>query len=270
MTKNQPDRADTKPRPKLVYPTAEDGANGRESPAKGASSEMAYRKLRHDIISLTLAPGEVLEEAVLVRALGLSRTPVREAIIRLAAEGLLETLPNKGARVAPMGWNDIREHLEAFDMMQGLITRWAALRRTTAQLQTADSEAKAFERAYADGDSERMMESNWRFHAAIAACAGNGVLEGFYNRLLTENLRIARFAMMYEAYADTQHFRAHLQIILDEHRQMVEAIGTRNADGAEELGHSHARLAKKRVAEVLTGGLEPALMQRRSDPDDRR
>ncbi len=267
MSRSPKPMNDTKPRPKLVYPTAEHGKIGKGNPAKGASSEMAYRKLRHDIISLTLAPGEVLEEASLVRVLGLSRTPLREAIVRLAAEGLIETLPNKGARVAPMGWNDIREHLEAFDVMQGMMTRWAALRRTQDQLRLLDVEATAFERAYEEQDSERMMETNWRFHAAVAACAGNGALEGFYNRLLTESLRIARFAMVYEAYSNTEHFHAHLKLILDEHRAMVDAIAARNADGAEALGHSHAKLAKKRVAEVLTGGLEPTLMPRRHDPD---
>lgn len=269
MARNPKRVTEAKPRPKLVYPTAEHGKVGTGSPAKGASSELAYRKLRRDIISLTLAPGEVLEEASLVRVLGLSRTPLREAIIRLAAEGLLETLPNKGARVAPMGWNDIREHLEAFDVMQGMITRWAALRRSTDQLRTLDVEATAFERAYEERDSERMLETNWRFHAAIAACAGNTSLEGFYNRLLTESLRIARFAMVYEAYANTEQFESHLQLILDEHRAMVATIGARDADGAEALGHSHARLAKKRVAEVLTGDLNPALMPRRHDPDER-
>ena len=96
---------------------------------KGASSEHAYRALMHEIVSFTLVPGEDLDEATLVGRLGVSRTPVREALVRLAAEGLVQLVPNRGARVAPMGWNDIREHLEAFDVSQRLVTRWAAIRR---------------------------------------------------------------------------------------------------------------------------------------------
>lgn len=71
---------------------------------KGGSSELAYRALMQEIVSFTLVPGEDLDEATLVGRLGVSRTPVREALVRLAAEGLVQLVPNRGARVAPMGW----------------------------------------------------------------------------------------------------------------------------------------------------------------------
>ena len=95
--------------------------------SKGGSSEFAYQVIRAEIVSLALAPGSDLDEAALVSRLGLSRTPLREALVRLAGEGLVQILPNRGTRVAPMGWNDIREHLEAFDLSQRLVTRWASM-----------------------------------------------------------------------------------------------------------------------------------------------
>lgn len=97
--------------------------------AKGSSSEVAYRQLRDEIVSLKLEPGANLDEAGTVSRLGLSRTPVRKALVMLSGEGLVELLPNRGARVATMDWNEIREHLEDFEMMQRLVTRWAAIRR---------------------------------------------------------------------------------------------------------------------------------------------
>ncbi len=220
--------------------------------SKGGSSEFAYQVIRGEIVSLALAPGADLDEATLVSRLGLSRTPLREALVRLAGEGLVQILPNRGARVAPMGWNDIREHLEAFDLSQRLVTRWAALRRTEAQIAVIDAERAAFEAATQKRDSEAMLEINWRFHAAIAACCRNGVVERFYLQLLTTNLRISRLAMTYDCFASEEAYRTHVGNIIREHREMVEAIRARDADRADALGSSHAGLARKRVSECLT------------------
>lgn len=226
-------------------------ANGGKI-SKGGSSEFAYRVVRSEIVSLALAPGSDLDEAALGQRLGLSRTPLREALVRLAGEGLVQILPNRGARVAPMGWNDIREHLEAFDLSQRLVTRWAALRRTEPQIATIEIERVAFEAATTRRDSEAMLEINWRFHAAIAACCRNSVVERFYLQLLTINLRISRLAMTYDCFASEDAYRAHVGTIMREHTEMVEAIRARDADRADALGSSHAGLARKRVSETLT------------------
>ncbi|MBP2151177.1 GntR family transcriptional regulator [Xanthobacter flavus] len=212
--------------------------------SKGGSSEFAYQVIRAEIVSLALAPGSDLDEAALVSRLGLSRTPLREALVQI--------LPNRGTRVAPMGWNDIREHLEAFDLSQRLVTRWAALRRTEAQIAAIDAQREAFEAAAAQRDSEAMLEINWRFHAAIAACCRNSVVERFYLQLLTTNLRISRLAMTYDCFATEEAYDAHIGNIIREHREMVEAIRARDADRADALGSSHAGLARKRVSECLT------------------
>lgn len=219
---------------------------------KGRGGAFAYRRLRDDIVSLALEPGADLEEAGLVARLGLSRTPVREALVRLAGEGLVELLPNRGARVAPMGWGEIREHLEALDVMQRLVTRWAASRRTDAQIAAVEARLLAFEAAATAAVPAAMIDANWDFHAAIAAACGNGFLEAAYRRLLTANLRIARLAMTYECFESPCHYDAHVGRILDQHRGMLAAIRDRDGDAAERLAGSHADLARRRVAETLT------------------
>lgn len=222
---------------------------------KGGGSEHAYRVLREGIVSLELEPGMDIDEASIVRRLGLSRTPVREALVRLAAEGLVQLLPNRGARIAPMGWHDIREHLEAFDITQRLITRWAALRRTEKDLENIDIACKAFEEAHKRGNASDMLQTNWDFHAAIGGASRNNVMKEHYLRLLTGNLRISRLAMTYEAYKTEQAYRTHVGNIMDEHRELVEAIRRKDADKAEQLAKSHANLARKRVTETLTQSL---------------
>ena len=227
-------------------------AGGPPRIVKGGSSEFAYRILRDEIVSLSVEPGVDLDEASIVSRLGLSRTPVREALVRLAGEGLVQLLPNRGARVSPMGWNDIREHLEAFDVAQRLVTRWAAVRRTEENLKAIEYECIAFEAASAQRRANDMLESNWRFHAAIAAACRNKVLEQFYLQLLTGNLRISRLAMTYQAYPSEEAYKAHVGNILREHREIVDAIKEGDADRAEVLARSHANLARKRVSETLT------------------
>ena len=147
---------------------------------KGKGVEFAYRALRQDIVSLTLRPGTALDEAAIAARLGLSRTPVHEALVRLAAESLVVVLPNRGASVAGMEWDQIREFNEAFELEQRVTHRWAALRRTDAQLAAIDAERAVFERHEAAGDVEAMNESNWRFHALIAAACGNRLVERSY------------------------------------------------------------------------------------------
>ncbi|MFG1361379.1 GntR family transcriptional regulator [Xanthobacter pseudotagetidis] len=230
------------------------GKEGRRTGkiSKGSSGKFAYKAIRHAIVSLEMSPGQDLDENELVARLSISRTPLREALVRLAGEGLVEILPNRGARVAPMGWNDIREHLEAFDLAQRLVTRWAATRRTEVQIAAIKAECRAFEAASERRDSEAMLEINWRFHAAIAASCRNSVIERFYLQLLTINLRISRLAMTYDCFPTEDAYRAHMDVILGEHRKMVEAIEARDAELADALGSSHAGLARKRVSESLT------------------
>jgi DNA-binding GntR family transcriptional regulator len=227
--------------------------------SKGASSEHAYRALMQEIVTFTLNPGEDLDEATLVGRLGVSRTPVREALVRLAAEGLVQLVPNRGARVAPMGWNDIREHLEAFDVSQRLVTRWAALRRTDDQIENMQTERLAFEKAFRQDDPVAMLDANFRFHAAIGAACRNSLLQRFYMQQLTADLRIARLAMTNECFTSEQAYRDHVGNIVREHREMVEAIRDRDADRAEELARSHADLARKRVSESLTQTITPSM-----------
>ena len=220
--------------------------------SKGSGSSRAYQVLRDRIVSLEMAPGDDIDEQALVDELGISRTPLREALIRLAAEGLVSQLPNRGARVASMDIPQLQEHLEAFELAQRATTRLAALRRTPAQLAQIEKLVVAFEEAHAQHNVNEMIDGNWRLHLAIGNACGNRVLAKIYANLLTENLRVARLAMSYETFASDEARQGHLGRILDEHRQILDAITRRDADRAEQLGASHTNLARKRVTEYIS------------------
>lgn len=243
-----------------------------ERPGKGESAEYAYGILRKEIVSLALAPGSDFDEADIVRRLGISRTPLREAVVRLAGEGLIRLLPNRGARVAPMEWHDIREHLEAFEIAQRLVSRWAAQRRDEHELAEIKRLRDAFRAAAERHDAEAMANQNWEFHAAIArSCKSTRVMR-FYLQLLTENLRISHMAMGFNYYTTQDAYHAHVGQILAEHDDLVEAIARKDCERADMLALSHTGLARKRVTELLSqpvsGGIRLDLSGHEAEPGD--
>lgn len=214
-----------------------------------------YESLRERILALDLQPGSVLDEGTLGNELNVSRTPLREAIVRLAAEGLVEVLPNRGARVSPIELPQLQEHLEAFELMQRTATILATQRRTEADLKTIAQLCTEFEITRQKSDVQGMIMSNLAFHQAIGAAAGNRYIEKMYVGALTDNLRVARLAMAYECYGSSEAYEKHLQSIVDEHRALVQAIQKKDVATASHLADSHSDLARTRVSDYLSRNL---------------
>lgn len=225
-------------------------------PGRGEAVDHAYRTLRDQIISLGVLPGEHINDEVL-RRLGLSRTPAREAMARLAGEGLVELMPNRGACVALLRWADIREHLEALDVMQRLTTRLAAIRRRPRDLERIRAEQAAFERAAEQHTGVELTEANLRFHEAVGAACGNSIFANTYLRVLTKGLRMDRHAMFEDSFTSADRYQGHLDRIISDHREMVSAIEAADPDRAEAVARSHAELARCRITEAVTGGEGP-------------
>src|SRR5215213_4594935 len=125
--------------------------HARELVRRGDSAARVYEAIRSRILSMDLAPGAAMDEAALVRDFQVSRTPVREAVVRLASEGLVILLPNRGSQVAPLDLARIRDYLEAIDLVQRAVTALAARRRSDPALLLIDAAGKAFEDAAARG-----------------------------------------------------------------------------------------------------------------------
>ncbi|WP_018263914.1 GntR family transcriptional regulator [Methylobacterium sp. WSM2598] len=231
------------------------GGPGKGRPSKGRGREFAYETLKRQIVSLQRAPGSELDELQLVGELGISRTPLREAFVQLASDGLVVLMPNRGARVAPLDLAYTQEHLEAFDLLQRVATAWAAARCSAEDLAGIRRRAEAFEAAWRDRDPTAMIDTNFAFHEAIGHACGNRNVARTYIGLLSENLRIARLAMAYECYGSADAYEAHIESIIREHGEMLDAIETRDAERAESVAGSHAGLARKRVIEYLSSSL---------------
>lgn len=225
---------------------------------KGSGTTRIYAELRERILNLELGPGDLLEEAVIEQMLGASRTPVREALIRLAAEGLVEQVPNRGARVAPIGIASLPQYFEALDLVQRAVTRWAAQRRRPGHVADIARTRDAFERAVASGSTAAMNNANTVFHDVIATAAGNQYLAQQYRLLLAEGVRLARLTLVYTA-PDGAVPNDHLALIIADHHAMSDAIEVGNADASEALAASHAILFRSRVDLYLSQNLAPAV-----------
>jgi DNA-binding GntR family transcriptional regulator len=148
------------------------GGRADSVPAPGESlAEIAYRRLEEAIVTLSLQPGAGMTEAQLIDLAGLGRTPVREALIRLAQHGLVEIQPRKGIRVADINAIDIMAALDAREVLERLVAGEAARRASPAERIAIMAAAAAMARAAADGDATAYMRLDKELDAAIGEAA---------------------------------------------------------------------------------------------------
>lgn len=226
---------------------------------KGDSATGIYEIIRAKILSLEMAPGSAVDEAAIVRSFGVSRTPVREAIVRLASEGLVLLFPNRGSQVAPLDLEKIRDYLEAIDLCQRAATAWAAVRRRAEHLAAIKARALEFDRAIKAGDVDAMVLSNRAFHIAIAQACGNAQIAMAYQRLLDEGLRIARFTLGNVYYRQLDTHRSFVDNVSREHAEMVDAIAAADAPRAEAIAAAHTDHTRDRFVSFLSDTLSPMI-----------
>ena len=214
---------------------------------RGTGAARIYEALRRRILNLELVPGADLDEKALASAFNISRTPLREALNRLASEQLVVISPNRGASVAPLNLTDFPAFIESLALAQSAVNAFAAMRRDEDDLAAIAAAADVFEAALGD-DGLALTEANRAFHSAIAAAARNPHFATFYERLLDESARLARVSFSYEGAGRDEH----LAKVVTEHRALAEAIAARDAPRAEKLGHDHAALFQRRMLAYLT------------------
>jgi DNA-binding GntR family transcriptional regulator len=203
--------------------------------AKGSGVRFAYESLRDEILSLSLAPGALLDETTLAERFGMSRSPVREALIRLAGEELVVTLANRSTIVAPIDIQSFPKYVEALDIAQRMNTRLAAELRTETDLATIAKRQRDFAAAVKSRNHLAMSEANRAFHMAIAHAGRNPYLSAFYDRLLTQGRR-----MLHLHFEFLEKGQGGV-LLTDEHDAMLDAIRQRDVERADHLAHAHTR-----------------------------
>jgi DNA-binding GntR family transcriptional regulator len=204
--------------------------------------DQVYEAIRERITSGSLPRGARVHQEDLAEELGVSRTPVREALRRLAAEGLVEMRTNRGARVADIDQGGMRGAYDARLVVEPGAARLAAGRRLPEPLARMRAAVAAQRRSLRN--VERSFEANREFHLALVAASGND-----YLLQLVERLWVARIgATIYERQVETQE-----RMVLDvrEHEQILEAIEAGDGRRAESLTRRHLADAMKRSLDIL-------------------
>ena len=151
--------------------------------------DVVFNTLRNAILRGDLKPGERLMEMHLANKLGVSRTPIREAIRMLEQEGLAVTIPRKGAQVAKMTEKDLQDVLEIRDALDELAVSMACQRMTLELLLELKESMKDFEIATRSGDVRKIVEADEAFHNVIYRMADNPKLETIVNNMREQTYR---------------------------------------------------------------------------------
>jgi DNA-binding GntR family transcriptional regulator len=206
--------------------------------AEPSASDRAYRWTRERIFGGTFVGGEMISEGDVAEALGISRTPVREAFLRLSSEGVLRLFPKRGAVVVPVTESDTRDILEARLVIEPWAVVRAASRPDRARLtDTLTGLIDTLVAAGRAGDAVAYQESDRAFHEAILTAAGNRLLTDFYRTLRDRQLRVGAAVVATTAgRADT---------IVVEHRQIAAAIAAGDAPAAERAVRGHIETTRE-------------------------
>jgi DNA-binding GntR family transcriptional regulator len=220
-------------------------AEERQERRRGEGARLVYDTMRDEILNLTLPPGEAIDEIGLAERLSMSRTPIREALVRLAGDGLVLTLPNRSTVVAPIDFLNLHHFYDALTLMYRVTTRLAAEHHRPADLEAIQARQAEFAAAVTAGDEMSMIATNRNFHLAIAEAGGNPYYIQLFTRLLDEGRRILRLYY----YPSFQPSLPHPYIT--EHAAMIAAITARDVAECDRLATAHANQIVQQIRALV-------------------
>jgi DNA-binding GntR family transcriptional regulator len=194
----------------------------------------AYERIRKMILTSEIAQGSLVSEADLVRSLGMSRTPVREALHRLEAENYVKGIPGRGYVVIELSEQDMMNAYRVRAVLEGLAAEHAAALATRTQLAQLDDLYDEMERALERDDEPELTKLNSRFHAAIAEASGNRYLQAMLDNIHDVFERFRATAVAQPTRRDDAHA---------EHGLLIRALRAGGQDQARALAEQHVRRA---------------------------
>lgn len=213
-------------------------------PNRLSSAERAYRALKTLILGNELPAGSQLLEQEAAERLGMSRTPVREAMIRLEKDGMVEVRPRHGMRVLPVSPDDMREIYQVLTALESAAAEIVARRGATpAEIAGLRAAVAAMEAALDGDDLEGWADADKRFHRLLVALTGNERLQQMVSQL-DEQAHRARVV--------TLRLRPKPINSIRDHARLVAAIARRDAESAHRIHHDH----RTRAGEMLVGLLD--------------
>ena len=199
------------------------------------ASAVATELIRQAILDGDLAPGERLKEEELAQRLGISRTPVREALLVLQTEGLVEAAPNRGAAVRAHDADELDDLYQLRALLEGHAARQAALHATDGTVAALQASCERFADVAGKDDVRAIVQENMFFHHAVLDAAGSARLAAMVRKVI----ELPLVYRSYTWYSPRQH-----QISVHYHRQITNALEMRDAERAEWVMKEHVLEAR--------------------------
>lgn len=210
---------------------------------RGRLADRAHREIRRRILDNEYAPAQQVLEQDLAADLGMSRTPVREALVRLAHERLVELVPRHGMRVVPLSLQDLRDVYEVITALElAAIERLVRMRPDSVTLAALDTALDAMDAATARGRTDAWVRADQQFHGLLLGLCGNPRLVALASTL-SDQVHRARLA--------TVRLRASLDPSNREHRAVVEAIGRGSLRDAQRHHARHRARTSREILDIL-------------------
>jgi GntR family transcriptional regulator of vanillate catabolism len=231
-----------------------------ESSEEGGSQAVKVQlKLREMVLAGELQAGSRITELALVEKMGVSRTPIRAALIRLEQEGLLQQIPSGGFAVRKFSEADVADAIELRGTVEGLAARLAAERGTSEDdlsraNQCLDEIDLLLRKSVLHEDAfSRFIDLNAQFHALLGAFSASPVIQRELERV--GSLPFASPSGFVGVQANSPKARDMLIVAQDQHRQVMQAIGQREGARAEAVMREHSRLAQRNLREAVRSQL---------------
>ncbi len=223
--------------------------NARAAADPGLSSPALYEqvaeRLRSRIYAHDLAPGAWIDEQALALAYGISRTPMREALKVLAAEGLVQLKPRRGCYVTELSEQDLDEIFPVMALLEGRSAFEAAEKASAADLAALSAIHERLEQHAAAGDTDLFFETNQAFHGAIRQLAGNRWL----SQLIDDTRKMLKLTRR-----DSLRLEGRLKQSLAEHRAILKAIQKHDCNDAGRLMQAHLLSGRAALTKLKSGG----------------
>jgi DNA-binding GntR family transcriptional regulator len=216
-------------------------------PVPQSASAAAGEVIREAIIDGRLAPGERLKEEELARELGMSRTPVREALLMLESEGLVESIPRRGATVRTYAVGDLDDVYQLRALLEGYAARRAATRISPEDVSRLEESCDRFDRLRAEDDLLDLVKENLRFHSVIHEAAAS-------DRLAALIRKVIEIPLVYKSF----YWYSPEQKLISQHyhRQLTRSLRLGDGERAELIMKEHVLEARDFLLAQLGPGSE--------------
>ena len=212
-------------------------------------AEQAYARLRHEILTCVLSPGQVVSERELARQYEVSKTPIREALTQVCHDGLMQRLPGRGYMVTPITIKDVRDLFDLRLILEVTAAERAAQNSSPAQIATL-KEMSVVSYSLDDPESHVLfLKTNRNFHLALAEAAGNRRLVKTMEGLMTDMDRLFHLGL---------RLRDSSEEMRQEHQEVVAALESGDVEGVRDAIARQIMTSRDRILEaIMQGDIQP-------------